>query len=82
LFVTPLVVPAVPPRDAGSIIARLTPIFLDGEERIMVAQCAGAIPKHVLGPAIASLPTPDFEIAAALDMLISGVLSRSREDRT
>jgi hypothetical protein len=24
----------------------------------------------------------DFEIAAALDMLISGVLSRSREDRT
>jgi hypothetical protein len=36
----------------------------------------------VLGPAIASPATPDFEIVAALDMLISGILSRSREDRT
>lgn len=72
-FDTRFVVPLVPLQDSGRVVPRLTPIFsVNGEEKVMASQFAGAVPKQVLGPAIASLATHDFEIGAALDMLISG----------
>lgn len=72
-FDTRFVVPLVSSEEAGRMIPRLTPTFLiDGEKKMMATQFAGTVPKRVLGPAIASLAAHDFEIGAALDMLISG----------
>jgi len=72
-FDTRLVVPLVPPEDSEGVIPRLTPTFsVNGNDVVMATQFAGTVPKQVLGPPIASLAAHDFEISAALDMLISG----------
>ena len=72
-FDTRFVVPLVALADAGDLVPRLMPTFqVNGETRVLATQFAGAVPKQVLGPPLASLAAHDFEIGAALDMLISG----------
>lgn len=68
-FVVPLLAETEAPRPA----ARLNPVFEIGEGRyVMVTQYAAAIPVGELGPRIASLADRQWDIANALDMLISG----------
>ena len=40
---------------------------------IMVTELAGAIPAHAMGRRVASFVAHEYEIKAALDMLISGI---------
>ncbi|HEX5183642.1 MAG TPA: CcdB family protein [Allosphingosinicella sp.] len=68
-FVVPLLAETEAPRPA----ARLNPVFEIGEGHyLMATQYAAAIPARELGPLITSLADRQWDIANALDMLISG----------
>lgn len=69
-FVVPLVPKAAAPRPGR----RFNPIFmLEDVEHVMLTQFCGAVDRRQLGPAVTSLADRSFEIADALDVLISGV---------
>ena len=71
---TRLVVPLLPEDQAPLPAARLNPVFDLIEIRlVMVTQFAAAIPVRELGPVIASFVGRHEDVAAALDMLITGV---------
>jgi len=68
-FTVPLRSPDRAPKPAK----RLNPSFsVNGNEVIMVTQFAGAVPRKLLPEKVASLVSHEFEIKAALEMLISG----------
>lgn len=71
---TRFVVPLVPKDEAPyPRINRLNPIFIMDGEYVMVTQFAGTMAKSELGQPILSLVIHEFEISAALDVLLTGV---------
>ena len=59
-------------RDA-SVMGRLTPVFsIEGQDLAMVTHLAGAIYVRDLDAKVTSLIDHEYEIKAALDMLLSG----------
>ncbi|MCY7280036.1 MAG: CcdB family protein [Sphingomonas bacterium] len=71
---TRFVVPLVSPILAGPMARRLNPVFLvGGEEQVMLTPAASSVYTRELGPIVASLADRSFEIAGAIDVLISGV---------
>jgi toxin CcdB len=68
-----LVVPLIPPDTGLRAVARLNPAFqLEGASFIFFTQYATTMPVRELGKKIASLAEHDYEISAALDMLLIG----------
>lgn len=68
-FVVPLISRADVP-----VAQRLNPIFeIEGKDRVMLTQAAGAVRRRELGAVVTSLADRSFEITGALDILLSGV---------
>jgi len=66
-------VPLEPIEADGRNADRLHPEFeVEGRRVVMATHLAGAIPTRALGKTVTSLAAHEFEIKAALDMLISG----------
>jgi toxin CcdB len=66
--------PLSPVADGRKAIGRLHPHFVvEGVAMMMVTELAGAIPARALGRRVVSLVTHEYQIKAALDMLISGI---------
>lgn len=73
IWETRLVVPLISPDGNATPTRRLNPEFrLNGDRRILATQLAAAMRRRELGDPIASLAHHEYEIKAALDMLISG----------
>jgi len=71
---TRFVAPLNLPDDAPPGRARLNPVFqVDGEQRVMVTQFAGAVSVSELGRKVMSLGREEYVIKNALDMLLSGI---------
>ncbi len=72
-YSTRFVVPLLRSQDALIAAGKLNPVFSVNDETVfMYTHFAAAIPVADLGRPITSLEQHDFEIIAALDMLISG----------
>jgi toxin CcdB len=70
---TRFVVPLIPPDAGLRVVARLNPTFLvEGHDLILFAQYASAVSTQALTQKVGSLADRDYEILAALDMLIIG----------
>lgn len=73
IYATTLVVPLVTPDDDAAAMARLNLILkVSGRRLVLAPQLASALPTRLLGSAKTSLAGYEYEIKAALDMLISG----------
>lgn len=70
---TRFTVPLEPLGKTPPPLSRLHPRFaVAGEQVVMATHLAGALPKAALQHPIASLSLHEYEIKAALDMLVSG----------
>lgn len=66
-------VPLEPVTSESRNVSRFHPEFdIDGRRMVMATHLAGALPARALGPVVTSLEAHEFEIKAALDMLVSG----------
>jgi toxin CcdB len=71
---TRFVVPLLPEGEAPIAAHRLNPRFeIEGAPHVMMTQYAGAVEVRELGSRVTSLPSSEYEIDNALDLLISGV---------
>jgi len=71
---TRVVVPLMPPAEVPPMLRRLHPVLtIDDKEWLFAAHLLSAIPARELGPPVGSLASHEYEIIAALDMLITGV---------
>lgn len=71
---TRLVVPLLPLDRAPAPAARLNPVFeIAGQRHVMVTQFAAAVHVRELGDRVATLADAHLAVAAALDLLITGV---------
>ncbi|MDO7841563.1 CcdB family protein [Sphingomonas immobilis] len=67
-------VPLSTASDGRQAIGRFHPHFVvEGITMMMVTELAGAIPARALGRRVGSLIAQEYEIKAALDMLVSGI---------
>ena len=70
---TRIVVPLLPPALEPKVAERLNPTFvIGGELHVLYPQFMAALPENNLIERITSLQDRDFEIIAALDILLSG----------
>jgi toxin CcdB len=66
-------VPLQPLGTTPPPMSRLHPRFeIEGEQVVMATHLAGAIPRSALRNPVGSLALHEYEIKAAIDMLISG----------
>ena len=69
-----MVIPVLALDQAPPPAGRLNPLVtVDGISHSLVTQYMSAISVKLLGDVVASFPTRDTEIIAAIDLLISGV---------
>jgi toxin CcdB len=73
-FETRLIVPLLPVNEVPRSIERLHPVLdVDGERLVMATHLASAVPVREIGRKICSLNAHEYEISAALDVLITGI---------
>jgi len=67
-------VPLIAMDNRRNAIDRFHPLFtIEGTVMMMITELAGAIPARLIGRRVATLAAQEYEIKAALDMLISGI---------
>ena len=71
---TRVMVPLMPVADVPPMLRRLHPVLnVGGREWLFAAHLLSAVPVREIGPPLGSLANHEYEIIAALDMLITGI---------
>jgi toxin CcdB len=71
---TRVVVPLLPPEQAGKVVRDLTPVFeIEGRPFIMATPLLTAVPQRELGRPVGSLDAHWDRLTRAIDILFTGV---------